>query len=412
MRVLRVLRVLRVRGARDRPVDVSRLPGGQGSRVPVICTSRDVAAPSALVHDLLTDVEAWRLWSPHVASVEPAEGHVQQGQRLRVRPWFGPPTHMDVETVEPGRGMTWSTPGLGHVLRYGQHVAPTGDDRCRVTFTAEVVGRAGRLATRVAAPLSAVGQRRRLARLAALAELLHARGVAADPAAERPSAADAGPPVLDASSVGTAAFWDARYGGRDDVWSGLPNEVLLAEMSGPARGRAVDVACGEGADTLWLAQQGWDVTGVDVSPLGLARAERLTAAADPEAAARLRWRAADVVSGPVPGGPYDLVVSSFLHLGPDQRAAALRSLAAAVAPGGEVLVVLHSPADLEAGVQRPPLPELFAEAEEVAAGLVVAHGPEAWERVTVGRRPRRQRSDDGQEVDVVDEVVRLRRRAA
>lgn len=144
-----------------------------------IRSTRCVAAPAAVVHDLLTDIAAWRLWSPHVARVEPADGHVRAGQQLRVRPWFGPPTQMDVETVDPPHGMTWSTTAAGHVLRYGQQVRPTGDATCEVVFTATVEGPAGRLATAGAAPLSALGQRRRLARLATLAELLHARGTPA-----------------------------------------------------------------------------------------------------------------------------------------------------------------------------------------------------------------------------------------
>ncbi len=138
-------------------------------------TRRTVHAPAALVHDLLTDVAAWRSWSPHVASVEPARGHVSPGQDLRVRPWFGPPTRMHVETVTPDAGMTWSTPGLGHVLRYRQDVRPLSASACEVTFGATVDGPAGPLAPRVSAPLSALGQRRRLARLAALAELVAAR---------------------------------------------------------------------------------------------------------------------------------------------------------------------------------------------------------------------------------------------
>ncbi len=135
-------------------------------------TRRTVQAPAALVHDLLTDVAAWRSWSPHVASVEPAQGHVRAGQDFRVRPWFGPTTRMHVETVTPDAGMTWSTPGLGYVLRYRQEVRPISGASCEVVFTATVDGPAGAVVTRAAAPLSALGQRRRLARLAALAELV------------------------------------------------------------------------------------------------------------------------------------------------------------------------------------------------------------------------------------------------
>jgi len=136
----------------------------------MIVTERTVAAPSHLVHALLTDVEAWKLWSPHIVAVEPSRGSVAAGWSGRVRAWFSPvPTTMTVTWAEPGRGMGWETPGLGHTLRYEQRIEPVPGG-CRVTFSAQVVGPLGAMLTRVAAPLSALGQRRRLARLAALAE--------------------------------------------------------------------------------------------------------------------------------------------------------------------------------------------------------------------------------------------------
>jgi hypothetical protein len=136
----------------------------------MIATERTVAAPSHLVHALLTDVEAWGIWSPHISSVEPPSGSVATGWSGRVKARFSPvPTSMTVTWSEPGRGMGWETPGLGHTLRYDQRIEPvTGG--ARVTFEARVEGRFGEALTRLAAPLSALGQRRRLARLAALAE--------------------------------------------------------------------------------------------------------------------------------------------------------------------------------------------------------------------------------------------------
>ena len=133
-----------------------------------------VAAPPALVHEVLTDVGAWALWSPHVASVRPSSGSVHAGWVGRVRPWFGPRTTMEVTTVTPGAGMRWRTAALGHELSYAQLVSADGDGS-RVVFTATVTGPLGAVVQRLAAPLSALGQRRRLARLAALAEWLHAR---------------------------------------------------------------------------------------------------------------------------------------------------------------------------------------------------------------------------------------------
>src|SRR3954454_8024535 len=66
--------------------------------------------------------------------------------------------------------------------------------------------------------------------------------------------------------------WDDRYDGKDSVWSGNPNPQLVAEASKLKPGSALDVGCGEGGDVIWLAQQGWHVTGADFSAKGLARA--------------------------------------------------------------------------------------------------------------------------------------------
>ena len=136
----------------------------------MIRSERTIAAPTHLVHSLLTDVGAWLLWSPHVRRVEPASGSVATGWSGSVKAWFSPvATKMTVTWAEPGRGMGWESPGLGHVLRYEQRIEPVKGGS-KVTFSAEVEGRYGSALTRLAAPLSAHGQRRRLARLAALAE--------------------------------------------------------------------------------------------------------------------------------------------------------------------------------------------------------------------------------------------------
>src|SRR4051794_8575714 len=70
-----------------------------------------------------------------------------------------------------------------------------------------------------------------------------------------------------------AREWDTRYSERDGaMWSGRPNGRLVAEVAGLTPGRALDVGCGEGADAIWLAQNGWTVTAIDVSDVAIIRA--------------------------------------------------------------------------------------------------------------------------------------------
>jgi hypothetical protein len=140
----------------------------------VIRTERAVAAPAAVVHTMLTDVRAWRLWSPHISRVEAAEQVIDHaGWSGSVKPWFGPATQMTVSWCEPGRGIRWTSAATGYRLEYADLIEPDDDRGCTVTMIAQLHGPAGALVEEVVAPLSAYGQRRRLARLGALAEYVH-----------------------------------------------------------------------------------------------------------------------------------------------------------------------------------------------------------------------------------------------
>lgn len=139
---------------------------------------------------------------------------------------------------------------------------------------------------------------------------------------------------------GAQVEWDERYGDADRVWSANPNGTLVAEVTGTRPGRALDVGAGEGADALWLSENGWEVTASDVSDRALARirAEAARRGVDVETL----HRDADDATG-YDGRTYDLVslqYGSFLRT-PEQRA--LRNLLGAVAVGGTLLVVGHAP---------------------------------------------------------------------
>jgi SAM-dependent methyltransferase len=213
----------------------------------------------------------------------------------------------------------------------------------------------------------------------------------------------------------TRAYWDGRYGGEHNgqghrhVWSGRPNAQLLAHASELEPGRALEVACGEGADAIWLAQRGWAVTAVDISPAGLAKAQAHAQAAGAEVAARIQWREVDLFGEePVELGRFDLVTSHYLHLPPSVMDRALDRLAAAVAPDGELLYVTHHPLDLEIPGLRPDVPELFHTAEELAAEL----DPVSWEVLETGAPAREGKGPDGVQVAIHDAVLHARRRAA
>ncbi len=201
------------------------------------------------------------------------------------------------------------------------------------------------------------------------------------------------------------AFWDERYGSKEDIWSGQVNPQLLAEAMDLASGTALDAGCGEGADALWLAGRGWQVTAVDISSIPLQRGAAHAAELGSEIAERITWQHADLGVTAPPEASYDLVAAHFLQLREDDRRRLYSALAAAVAPGGTLLIVGHHPTDMLTGVPRPPEPELFFTAEELAAELP----RDGWEVVVADRRERTVQDPDGHEVTIADAVLRARR---
>jgi SAM-dependent methyltransferase len=161
------------------------------------------------------------------------------------------------------------------------------------------------------------------------------------------------------------AEWNRRYTGSDLLWTAQPNRFLVAETEALPAGRALDLACGEGRNAVWLAERGWEVTGVDFADVGLDKARGLAAArgVDPT------WVEADLLEYEPPREAFDLVVILYLQLPADERRRVLRAAAAAVAPGGTLLVVAHDRSNLEHGHGGPRDARVLATPEEVAGDL-------------------------------------------
>ena len=196
--------------------------------------------------------------------------------------------------------------------------------------------------------------------------------------------------------------WNERYAAADLVWSAEPNRFLPPEVAGLAPARALDVACGEGRNAIWLARQGWDVVAVDFAEAGVAKGRRLAA----DAGVDVDWIVADVTTFDPPGH-FDLVIVFYLQLVEAALTATLQRVAAACAPGATVLVVGHHVDNLERGYGGPTSREVLHDPAVIAntlsgAGLVV-------ERADLVERP--VDTDSGPRV-ALDALVRAARPAA
>ncbi|MBF6349522.1 MULTISPECIES: class I SAM-dependent methyltransferase [Nocardia] len=140
-------------------------------------------------------------------------------------------------------------------------------------------------------------------------------------------------------------FWDDMYGETEQRFSGLPNDALVAEVTGMTPGQALDLGCGEGADAYWLAEHGWQVTAVDISKVAIERAS----AGHPE----ISWQQADIAVTPMPARSFDLVSAHYFPIAHEPDHATVRGLLESVAPGGTLLFVAHDPAEFPEPGEHP-----------------------------------------------------------
>ena len=196
-----------------------------------------------------------------------------------------------------------------------------------------------------------------------------------------------------------AEEWDRRYDRAEYVWHVAPNRFLPELVAGLPVGRALDLACGEGRNAVWLAQQGWSVTAVDFSPVGVAKGQRLAADSDVD----VEWVVDDVTTWVPPPAAFGLVVLFYVQLAAPARAAMLGHAAHALAPGGRLVLVAHDLTNLTEGIGGPQDATVLPTPELVVADLAVS----GVDDLRVDRAERITRSvdtDDGPR-DAIDCLV-------
>jgi SAM-dependent methyltransferase len=192
--------------------------------------------------------------------------------------------------------------------------------------------------------------------------------------------------------------WDRRYAEPRLVWSAEPNRFLVEELAGLRPGMALDLACGEGRNAVWLARGGWDVTGVDFSGVAIGKARRMAA----EAGVAARFVQADLAEHVPEASSADLVVLMYLQVPEPLRTTVLRRAAAALRPGGTLLWVAHDLRNLDGGHGGPRTPDVLSTPGGVAAAL---GGLEVLRAEVV----RRAVTADGGEAVALDTLVRAAR---
>lgn len=199
-----------------------------------------------------------------------------------------------------------------------------------------------------------------------------------------------------------AEFWEDRYRSAAQVWSGNPNATLVDLVSDLAPGTAVDLGCGEGADVVWLAEQGWHTLGVDISPSAVARGRELAARREVSDLAQFEVANLDEWEGT----EADLIVATFLHSPAElARTRILQTAAANVKPGGHLAVISHA-APPPWATQHAHRADMHhsAKAEFESLGL-----GRDWRALVLEERTRPATSPDGEPAELIDAVMLIQR---
>ena len=160
-------------------------------------------------------------------------------------------------------------------------------------------------------------------------------------------------------------MWDDRYAANELVWSAGPNALFADLVRDLEPGRALDVACGEGRNGLWLAELGWQVTGVDFSSVAISKATKIAKHRGLE----IDWLTHNIATDGVDFELFDLVAVMFLHTDFVERENWMRRVVSAVKPGGVFVYIGHDPQNIESGVGGPQNLRYLPSADDVSEYL-------------------------------------------
>lgn len=180
-------------------------------------------------------------------------------------------------------------------------------------------------------------------------------------------------------------MWDQRYSEPGFAYGIEPNDFLAATATRylPVGGEVLCLAEGEGRNAVYLARQGFRVTGVDSSAVGLTKARALAGEHGVEVATVV----ADLAEYDLGFARWDGIVSIWCHTPSALRARLHRAVVAALRPGGVFLLEAYTPAQLEHRTGGPPVADMLmtlAAVREELAGLELVLGEEKVREVHEG----------------------------
>lgn len=179
-------------------------------------------------------------------------------------------------------------------------------------------------------------------------------------------------------------MWDERYSEAEYVYGTAPNDFLRAQFAHIPKGPVLCLAEGEGRNAVFLAEQGYAVTAVDSSAVGLEKAEALAA----ERGVKITTIHADLAEFEIAPGAWNGVVEIFCHVPPPIRKAMHAAVVAGLRPGGALVLEGYTPAQIALGTGGPPVPELALTLDgltEELAGLDLELGQELVRDVIEGK---------------------------
>lgn len=192
--------------------------------------------------------------------------------------------------------------------------------------------------------------------------------------------------------------WDARYRDKELLWTAEPNRFVVEVVEALAPGVSLDLAGGEGRNSVWLAERGWDATVVDWSEVAIAKGRELAS----RRGATVHFVAADLLEWQ-PQATADLVLVVYLQIPERDRRAVWEKAVAAVAPGGTLAIIGHDSSNLTEGFGGPQSADVLYTAEDVVAVI--------GDHLVVARAERVERpveAEDGMRVALDNVVVAVR----